>query len=80
MTWILQHQVYLLAKCHIHVNDFISMSYPFFKKDIFGCTWDILDLKKAFGLYRLYLFMSYAIPILRIHVISLSGCLVQARK
>ena len=29
MTWIL----YFLAKCHIHV---ISMSYLFFKKDIFG--------------------------------------------
>ena len=33
-----------LAKCHIH---FISMSYPFFKKDIFGYTWDILDLKNC---------------------------------
>ena len=33
MTWILQHQVYLLAKCHINV---ISMPYLFFKKDILG--------------------------------------------
>ena len=40
MTWILQHQVYFLAKCHIHV---ISMSYLFFKKDIFGYTWYILN-------------------------------------
>ena len=40
MTWILQHQVYFLAKCHIHV---ISMSYLFFKKDMFGYTWYILN-------------------------------------
>ena len=40
MTWILQYQVYFLAKCHIHV---ISMSYLFFKKDIFGYTWYILN-------------------------------------
>ena len=40
MTWILQHQVYFLAKCHVHV---ISMSYLFFKKDIFGYTWYILN-------------------------------------
>ena len=40
MTWILQHQVYFLAKCHIHV---ISMLYLFFKKDIFGYTWYILN-------------------------------------
>ena len=40
MTWILQHQVYLLAKCHVRV---ISMSYLFLKKDIFGYTWYILN-------------------------------------
>ena len=36
MTWILQHQLYCLAKCHV-----ISMTYLFFKKDIFGYTWYI---------------------------------------
>ena len=41
MTWILQQQVYFLAKRHIHV---ISMSYLLFKKDIFGYTWYILLL------------------------------------
>ena len=44
MTWILQHQVYFLAKCHIHV---ISMSYLFFKKDIFGYTYAIRGLIKS---------------------------------
>ena len=29
-----------MSKCHIHV---ISMSYLFFKKDIFGYTWYILN-------------------------------------
>ena len=44
------------------------MSYPFqvhilfFKKDIFGYTWYILNKKIAFGIYQVYLFMSYAIP------------------
>ena len=66
MTWILQHQVYFLAKWHIHV---ISMSYLFSKKiylDIPG----ISRIKKiAFGIYLVYLFMSYAMPI---RVLSMS--------
>ena len=38
MTWILQHQVYFWQNA-------ISMSYRrlFFKKDIFGYTWHILN-------------------------------------
>ena len=57
------------------------MSYPFFKKDIFGYTWDILDLKNYIknipGIYFHVICHTYPCPI---HVISLSGCPVQARK
>ena len=73
MIWILQHQVYFLAKCHIHV---ISMSYLFFKKDIFGYTWYILNEKNCIwyipGISFHVICHAYPCPI---HVISLSGCL-----
>ena len=66
MTWILQHQVYFLAKCHIHI---ISMSYLFQKRYI----WIYLvypKLKKLHLVYTWYIFpchmpclsMSYPCP------------------
>ena len=78
MTWILQHQVYFLAKCHIHV---ISMAYLIFKKDIFGYTW-YPKLKKLHLVYTSYISFhvichAYPCPI---HVISLSGCPAPASK
>ena len=54
MTGILQHKVYLLAKCHIHL---ISMSYPFLKKD--HDIWIYLvysKLKKLHLVYSWYIF------------------------
>ena len=51
MTWILQHRVYFLAQCHIHV---ISMSYLFFKKDIFLAV-DIPKFKKLHLVYTWYI-------------------------
>ena len=53
MTWILKHQICLLAKCHIHV---ISMSYLYFKNDIFGYTWYFLNWKKCHLVYTRYIF------------------------
>ena len=50
MTWILQHQVYFLAKCHIHViSDFqkrciwIYLVYPKLKKLHLVYTWYIFS-------------------------------------
>ena len=77
MTWILPPQVYFSATCHIHV---ISMSYLFQKRYIWIylvypklkiCIWRIP------GISFHVICHAYPCPI---HVISLSGCLVQALK
>ena len=75
MTWILQHQVYLLAlayPCHIHVISVVQKRYTWIyliypkQKD---CIWYIQGI--SFHVMR----HTYPCPF---PVISLSGCLVQA--
>ena len=77
MMWTLQHQVYLLAKCHIHVK---FMSHLFFKKDIFGYTIIYLvypKFKKLHLVYTRYIFschMPYLSMSYRCHkFVRLSG-------
>ena len=45
MTWILRHQVYFLAKCHIHVKRYIwiYLVYPKLKKLHLVYTWYIFS-------------------------------------
>ena len=53
MTWILQHQVFLLATCHIHV---LSMSYPFFQKRYIWIYLGYPRLKNLHLVYTRYIF------------------------
>ena len=55
MTWILQHQVCLLATCHIHVNDVISV----FQKRYIWIYLVYPKLKKLHLVYTRYIFLCH---------------------